>query len=702
VRDRSEVFARLVGWHGTSHEIRVELLRAFCEAIKPQSIISNFATIVIVVALVWNDLPRVPVVIWAAFVLFGGLLVRAYAKRAKTDPDFFVRPTDRAVVFLAIGVFYGAIWGAAPVLFYAEASPYARAVILFFFAFYVIYGPYAAMPGYVVAKIIPPFAGAWIGVYQAGDMTVFTVVVIISIWLFLRTDIVYGYHAILRRQFELQAKLRSQSAELERANAAKSDFLAVMSHEIRTPMNGILGMIYLIERLNPAGKLRDYTAQLKSASDHLAGLLNDILDFSRLEERGMDIEQAPFQLYEVVHGVMEIIKPGADAKDLETACRVAPAAEGVWLGDSGLIRQVLINLLGNAVKFTAAGQVTLQVDTDGADDGLVFTVSDTGKGIEPARQVAIFEPFTQEDASITREHGGTGLGLTISRRIVEALGGEIAIDSEPGRGTTLRVHLPLRRAPMQTLAHPAAGIDMAALPRARVLVVDDSEFNRMVIREVLEGSPCTIEEAVNAGVALDLLAEGGFDAMLTDIRMPGMDGFSLVREVRRREAEAGARAMPIVALTAAAFSEDRDAALAAGCNAYLTKPVPVPELIRTLAEMLGAETDPEPAAADGFDADQRLRHLIPRLYEQVSGDMRRVRAALSEGDVDSLGAVLHAARGHAGLFGLLEIDGRLAEMEAAAENADFEAVERGAERVETFLGQIATDGENGARAASGT
>jgi len=682
----------LSGWQGASEEIRVDLLRAFCNAIRPSSLYSNFATIGFLGWLIWDELPHLQVISWSVMVVLGGVSVRLYTQRAKTDPEFFSEPMRRVRDLLIISFVYGLIWGSAPLLFYADAPPVGRAIILFFLAFFVTMGPYAPMPGFVFVKMIGPAAGALIAVFIDGDMIVFIAVAILTLWLFLRTDVIRSYHRILRGQYELQVQLLAQQAEIERAHAAKADFLAVMSHEIRTPMNGILGMIYLIERMGLKGKMATYAAHLRSASGHLAGLLNDILDFSRLEDGNVETDRTPFGMAELTRDVIEINKPEADRKGLSLTWTLAPESDRVWIGDPRLLRQLLINILGNAVKFTETGGVILEVTAVAIDKGdfnIVFKTRDTGQGVEKERLSSIFDPFIQADASVTREHGGTGLGLAISKRIVDTMGGRIHMDSTPDLGSVVSIELPLTLASesesLKLITEPLPG----ELPPSRLLLVDDSEFNRMVIREVLADTACRVDEAVSGVEALEKFEPGNYDAVLTDIRMPEMDGITFVKAVRQRESEAGASPIPIIALTAAAFQDDRDAALAAGCTAYLAKPVPIPQLLRTLRDNLGGSDDSMTDTTGPVSLDR----LMPRLHQQMAGDLLDIRNALADGDTGSLKRIIHAARGHSGLFGLTDIDHVLAEMEKAATGDDFQAIESETFRFESLLNELDRDSE---------
>jgi len=682
---------RFLGWSGADYETRVRLLKTYCDGVRMRTVITNVGTVVLLAALLWSDLPKLELVLWVVATSAGGLITRLYVQLLSTQSWFYDHPTREAVRLCLLNFGYGAIWGLGPLIFYAEAAPVSRGILLIVVTLASISSPNATIPGTMAARQAAAATLTMIAFIAEGDLVVIIAGALITTWLFLRTDILRTYNAVLRRQFELQAQLLAQGRELERANAAKSEFLAVMSHEIRTPMNGILGMVYLIERLELTDKLSDYTRRLKSASTHLAGLLNNVLDFSRLEESEVEPETINFILSDVVADVVEIIEPEARRKGLELGVEISAVADGMWSGDPGRIRQILINLLGNAVKFTSRGDVRLDVNAavHGPDGNILsFIVSDTGKGIDAGRLDAVFEPFTQEDASITRAHGGTGLGLSITKRLVEALGGRIEIESQVGTGTQVSIRLPVDVADATARRKSTMAVSVNDLPVSRILIVDDSEFNRMVIREVLAESRCRIDEVGSAIDALEAIAKDAYDLILTDIRMPGMDGHALVREIRRREIAAGAARVPIIAVSAAAFRADIKAALEAGCDAYMAKPVAIPELIGRIAEFLGVLPDD----VGNAPASTNLQALVPKLQARMKDDLRAIHRALNADDGADLHQIIHSARGHCGLFGFHDLDDILGGMERDAVAGNREAVKRAVERLESSVENMHNQG----------
>jgi len=377
------------------------------------------------------------------------------------------------------------------------------------------------------------------------------------------------------------------------ANQAKSAFMANMSHEIRTPMNGVLGMANALLDTELTADQREYVEIIVRSGDTLMGVINDILDFSKVEAGRMTIEPAPFHMGRVLDEVVELMRPNAAEKDLVLAVVYPADAPHRVMGDSGRIRQIVTNMVNNAIKFTERGHVRIRGDWRPDGPGQVrwiLSVTDTGIGIPRERLPELFSRFTQVDSSMARRHTGTGLGLAICRQLAELMQGTVSVESEEGRGSCFRVELPLCVAAADAQAEdaePAAAPDAVASlpPGLRVLLVEDNIFNQKVARLMLTKTGCRVDVAANGAEAVDMVGKLPFDIALMDCQMPEMDGFEATRIIR--QAESGAR-LPIVALTAHALADERLKCLEAGMDAFVSKPVRQDDLLRAMLQVLPA------------------------------------------------------------------------------------------------------------------
>jgi len=466
-----------------------------------------------------------------------------------------------------------------------------------------------------------------------------------------------------RKRVEEELKLAKAAAES--ANRTKSDFLASMSHEIRTPMNVIMGIADLLAKTALSVEQARYVQTLRRAGDNLLNLTNDILDLSKVEASQLELEQTGFSLNDLIEKGTEMVGVRAREKGLSLVWEIAPNVPTDLIGDPTRLRQVLLNLLGNAIKFTESGSVSLRITQDGDSSiptALRFTISDTGIGIPGGKLEEVFEQFRQADSSTTRKFGGTGLGLTISKRLVELMGGRIWVESVVGEGSTFSFAVPFE---IGSDATRRAGESVGTGPELplralRILLVEDSADNSMITVAYLADTPYRVEIAETGAVACEMFATGHYDVVLMDRQMPVMDGLTATRTIRLWEQENRRPPTPIIALTASALKGDREKCLAAGCTGFLTKPIKQEVLLQAIREC--SIVTPPLSREESIQnrevvllASPQLAARVPLFLNNRRKDVITMLDALAGDDLKTVQRLGHNMRGTGTSYGFAAI-----------------------------------------------
>jgi signal transduction histidine kinase/DNA-binding response OmpR family regulator len=514
-----------------------------------------------------------------------------------------------------------------------------------------------------------------------------------------------GHWDDVTSQRELEAELLRSKESADTANRAKSTFLATMSHEIRTPMNGVLGMLELmsLSRLDP--EQRTTLSVVRESARSLLRIIDDILDFSKIEAGKLELRAEPVSIADLVERVRNMYSGTASSKGLlltrDCDARISP----VLLADAVRLQQVLNNFVSNAIKFTHRGQVAIRatlLESANGKDTVELAVEDTGIGLTVEQKSRLFQPFVQASDDTAVRYGGTGLGLSICRRLAELMGGTIEMESEPGRGTTMRFTVSLRIAtgeklpapvepphPPEPQARPAPTIAQAELEGSLVLVVDDHPVNRLVLQRQVNAIGYAAESAENGLDAMEKWSSGRFAAIITDCNMPEMSGYQLAREIRACEARNGHKRTPVIACTANALGGEAEKCFAAGMDDYLSKPVQIAALAQKLSRWVEVRRPEGAAPADGSAEapldptmladlsggdDAVVRDILMRFHRYNDEDAKKLRAAVLRGDADQARFYCHRIKGSSRTIGANRLAAVCERMEHAAREGDAAAM----------------------------
>jgi signal transduction histidine kinase/FixJ family two-component response regulator/HPt (histidine-containing phosphotransfer) domain-containing protein len=519
----------------------------------------------------------------------------------------------------------------------------------------------------------------------------------------------------------------------EAASHAKSLFLSTMSHEIRTPLNAIIGMAEVLTETPLSLHQQQFVETLNTAGENLMAIVNDILDISKIEMGHFQLEQLPFDLRELVEKTCEIFAVHAHKKNLKLVTNFHNNALLQVEGDPNRLRQILINLIGNAIKFTETGEIVVEVKQKKKKDKewvtIKFSVSDTGIGIPVEKQNTIFKRFTQVDSSTTRKYGGTGLGLTIVRYLVRLMRGKIWVESQPNYGTRFTFEVFFKRQPPKKaglekqkkvpLQQDATETDPLSVTEEvqqvqhqarRILLGEDSVPNQNVVKAFLINAPVWIDIADNGKTALDKFKNNHYDLALMDIQMPIMDGLTAVTKIRAWEKETGRKATPIIAMTAHASTVDIDKSMAAGCNKFLAKPVKKKAFLQVLSKYLGnlqqVRSDDQhttvpftvnrenrlPQHGDHENIvvylDPVLKPYIPGFIESVMESMTQIGNYLEQKNFDEIRMIAHKLKGDGGTYGFTGIQEMGLELQLAAENKQAGEIKGLTIQIHDYLGRV--------------
>ncbi len=478
---------------------------------------------------------------------------------------------------------------------------------------------------------------------------------------------------ISARMEDKQALIQAREDALSAAKT-KADFLAKMSHEIRTPLNVIIGLSDLLEDTTLNTTQVEYVTTLRRAGVSLLDIINDILDISKLDAGHMELNAIPFSLRSFVHESIDVYIDQAREKGLDVNVSIAASVPDIVHGDPGFLRQVLVNVLSNAIKFTENGHITIDVSQGQEQDILIFNISDSGRGIPEQEFTRIFDSFTQVKHAFTSSPG-TGLGLSIANELINMMGGTISVTSQPRQGSTFTLTLPLpsHQGPVPSDNQLSVTNERTHQKCLRILLAEDSEDNILVFKTYLLNAGHSVDVAINGQEAVSMYHTNSYDLILMDLQMPVMDGFEAVSIIRHQEVSHGLTPTPILAISAFTHEEEKEKSRRAGCNEHLTKPMRKRELLNAIQRYAPLHSDDDSdVQSQSNSPDSDLDELVPGYLKNRSREIPKLETALAQSDFDTIATIGHKLKGHGGSYGFPELSkiGKELEKQAKAKSAE--------------------------------